>query len=58
MIGINELLAKKAKYENEKIFLDAKIAVVDEFIAEEEAKCVEQVEEVAEENLCDEETIQ
>ena len=38
MIGIEELLAKKAQYEHEKLFVEAKISVVNEMIAEENAK--------------------
>lgn len=64
MIDLNELFAKRAKYENEiveldnkKVFVSAKIAVVDEFIADEQAKCIEQPETVAEEENTEEETL-
>jgi hypothetical protein len=53
MIGLAELLAKKAQYEHEKLFVEAKISVVDEMIAEERAKTAEEpiteTEEVVEE---------
>ena len=52
MISLQELLGKKVKYENEKLFIEAKIAVVDEMIADENAKCVEPAnEEIVEEPI-------
>jgi hypothetical protein len=53
MERLNELYCYKTRYEKEKLFVEAKIAVVDDMIADEKAKTVEQV---AEENV--EETIQ
>ena len=38
MVTIEELLNYKSKYEKEKIFIEAKIAVVDEMITAEKAK--------------------
>ena len=38
MVKIEELLNYKSKYEKEKIFIEAKIAVVDEMITAEQAK--------------------
>lgn len=38
MIKLEELLNYKAKYEKEKIFINAKIAVVDEMITAEQEK--------------------
>ena len=56
MIGLNELIAKKAEFEEAKAWLEAKIAVVDEFIAEEKAKCAEEptIEEATEETVVEE----
>lgn len=38
MVKIEELLNYKSKYEKEKIFIEAKIAVVDDMITAEKAK--------------------
>ena len=46
----NELLEKKAKLIEEERFVDAELSVVDKFIAKEEAKSCESVEEVEETN--------
>ena len=55
MSYLNKLLEKKAKYEQEKVFLNAKIAVVDELISEENMQSVEvpceQSEEITEETV-------
>ncbi len=56
MSYLNKLLGKKAQYEQEKVFLDAKIAVVDELISEESIQSVETPCEQSEE--IDEETVQ
>ena len=56
MDRLNELYGYKEKYEKEKLFVEAKIAVVEDMIADEKAKCVvvqEETEEVAEvETIC------
>lgn len=51
-ICLEDLIEKKSKFEKEKMFIDAKISVVDEMIADEQAKVV-----VEEENCetCEEE---
>lgn len=53
MERLNELYAYKEKYEKEKLFAEAKIAVVEDMIADEMAK----VEEVAEEQPVYEQSI-
>ena len=50
MERLKELYGYKARYENELLFAQAKIAVVDEMIADEKAKCCVQTEEATEEN--------
>lgn len=47
MERLKELYGYKEKYEKEKLFVEAKIAVVEDMIADEKAKCVE-TEEVNE----------
>lgn len=47
MERLDELYRYKEKYEREKIFVEAKIAVVEDMIADEKAKIVENVEETA-----------
>lgn len=42
MIGLEELLGMKAEFEKEKLFVEAKIAVVGEMIAKENAKVEEE----------------
>lgn len=42
---LNELYAYKEKYEKEKLFVEAKIAVVEEMIANEKAKTSSVVED-------------
>ena len=49
MIDLNELYGMKTKYANERLFIDAKIAVVDEMIEAEKAKVVEPIEESCDE---------
>ena len=41
-MDLNELLMYKEKYEKELVFVNAKVAVIDEMIANEKAKTVEQ----------------
>lgn len=48
MFTLNDLLVKREKYEKERFFLEAKIAVVDEMIAEERVKPCENKEEKVE----------
>lgn len=52
MERLNELYAYKEKYEKEKLFVEAKIAVVDDMIADEKAK-VEQSVETEEQSVVD-----
>ena len=52
MERLNELYAYKEKYEKEKLFVEAKIAVVEDMIADEKAKTVVYIEENTEE-LCE-----
>ena len=56
MDKLNELYAYKAKYEKEKLFAEAKISVVEDMIANEEAKSIAIEEEVAYESSPEEET--
>ena len=44
MIGLKELLEMKEKFEHEKIFVEAKIEVVNQMIETEKEKEVEQTE--------------
>lgn len=45
MSRLNELLGYKAKFENELIFAQARVSVIDEMIADEKAKVVEDISE-------------
>lgn len=42
MERLNELYGYKARYEQERLFIDAKISVIDDMIADQKAKCIEQ----------------
>jgi hypothetical protein len=53
MERLNELYAYKEKYEKEKLFVEAKIAVVDDMIADEKAKVESEVVETEEQSVVD-----
>ena len=53
MERLNELYAYKEKYEKEKLFVEAKIAVVEDMIADENAKVDAEIVENAEQSVVD-----